>query len=75
MITLDDATVLSTRLYDHATGRLGVFAGEGAVTVTEFSVFSPASDADAARRRRTPHRSTMTPVLPVPTQPRHNQWR
>jgi beta-fructofuranosidase len=39
--TLDDATVLSTRLYDRRNGRLGAFVGEGAVTITEFSVFSP----------------------------------
>lgn len=38
--TVDNATVLSTRLYDRPSGRLGVFVGEGAVTVTEFSVFA-----------------------------------
>lgn len=38
--TIDNATVLSTRLYDHPSGRVGLFVGEGAVTVTEFSVFA-----------------------------------
>lgn len=38
--TVDDATVLSTRLYDHVSGRLGVFVGEGAVTIEEFSVLT-----------------------------------
>jgi beta-fructofuranosidase len=40
--TLDDTTVLSTRLYDRRGGRLGAFVGEGAVTITEFSVYAPA---------------------------------
>jgi beta-fructofuranosidase len=40
VVTLDDSTVLSTRLYDRPVGRLGVFAGEGSVVVTEFLVFS-----------------------------------
>ncbi|WP_457100799.1 family 43 glycosylhydrolase [Microbacterium sp. P5_E9] len=39
--TLDNAIVLSTRLYDRPSGRLGVFVGEGSVTIAEFSVFSP----------------------------------
>jgi beta-fructofuranosidase len=48
-VTLDDSTVLSTRLYDRPTGRLGAFAGEGSVVLTEFSVFSPSPAAgDAA---------------------------
>lgn len=38
--TVDNATVLSTRLYDRPSGRVGVFVGEGTVTVTEFSVFA-----------------------------------
>jgi beta-fructofuranosidase len=38
--TVDNATVLSTRLYDRPSGRLGVFVGEGAVTITSFSVLS-----------------------------------
>lgn len=36
--TLDDSTVLSTRLYDRPTGRAGAFVGEGAVTISHFSV-------------------------------------
>lgn len=35
--TLDDATVLSTRVYDHPAGRLGAFVGQGTVTLLEFS--------------------------------------
>lgn len=35
---IDDAVVLSARLYDHRTGRLGVFAGEGTVVVSDVSV-------------------------------------
>ena len=40
--TLDNATVLSTRIYDRPTGHLGVFAGEGTVTVDTFTVFARA---------------------------------
>ena len=40
--TLDNATVLSTRIYDRPTGHLGVFAGEGTVTVNAFTVFARA---------------------------------
>lgn len=36
--TLDGATVLSTRLYDRATGHLGVFVGEGAATLDHLAV-------------------------------------
>ena len=36
--TLDDATVLSTRLYDRPTGRAGAFVGEGAVTISQFTI-------------------------------------
>ncbi|WP_127795120.1 glycoside hydrolase family 32 protein [Agromyces sp. LHK192] len=36
--TLDDATVLSTRLYDRVSGRVGAFVGEGSVTVDEFTL-------------------------------------
>lgn len=36
--TVDNATVLSTRLYDRPSGRVGAFVGEGAVTVKEFTV-------------------------------------
>lgn len=38
--TVDNGTVLSTRLYDRPSGRVGVFVGEGAVTVAEFSVIA-----------------------------------
>ncbi|WP_426323575.1 family 43 glycosylhydrolase [Microbacterium sp. E-13] len=37
---LDDGIVLSTRLYDRQSGRLGAFVGEGSATLTEFSVYS-----------------------------------
>lgn len=47
--TLDDATVLSCRLYDRPSGLVGAFVGEGAVALDEFSVFGRSgSDADAA---------------------------
>ncbi|PYG99751.1 GH32 C-terminal domain-containing protein [Arthrobacter stackebrandtii] len=36
--TVDNTTVLSTRIYDHQAGLLGVFVGEGTTTVTEFSL-------------------------------------
>ena len=39
--TVDNSTVLSTRLYDRPTGRLGAFVGEGTVTLTQFSVSTP----------------------------------
>lgn len=48
VVTLDDATVLSTRIYDRRAGRLGAFAGEGSTVLTEFSVFSPDPLTDAA---------------------------
>jgi beta-fructofuranosidase len=48
VVTLDDATVLSTRLYDRPDGHLGAFAGEGSVVLTEFSVSSPSRIDDAA---------------------------
>ncbi|WP_291048930.1 glycoside hydrolase family 32 protein [Herbiconiux sp.] len=38
VVNLDGRTTLSTRLYDHPRGRLGVFAGEGAVTVRDLRV-------------------------------------
>ena len=37
--TIDDAVVLSTRLYDRPNGRVGVFVGEGSITVDELSLF------------------------------------
>lgn len=39
--TVDNATVLSTRLYDRPTGRVGAFVGEGAVTLTTFTLSQP----------------------------------
>ena len=38
--TVDNATVLSTRLYDHQAGRVGAFVGEGIVTVNEFTLLA-----------------------------------
>jgi beta-fructofuranosidase len=35
---IDDAVVLSARQYDHRAGRLGVFAGEGAVDVSDVTI-------------------------------------
>lgn len=40
VVTVDDATVLSTRLYDRPTGRIGAFVGEGVVTISQFSILS-----------------------------------
>lgn len=40
VVTVDNSTVLSTRLYDRPTGRIGAFVGEGSVVVTEFSVLT-----------------------------------
>lgn len=45
--TLDDAVVLSTRLYDRPTGRVGAFVGEGSVVLTEFLIHSPSPSTDA----------------------------
>ncbi|SEB92563.1 beta-fructofuranosidase [Paramicrobacterium humi] len=44
--TLDDATVLSTRVYDHTTGRLGAFVGDGSVTIREFIAHTRAKRTD-----------------------------
>ncbi|WP_086151563.1 GH32 C-terminal domain-containing protein [Cellulosimicrobium sp. KWT-B] len=41
--TVDDATVLSTRLYDRAHGRVGAFVGEGTATLTRLALATPAS--------------------------------
>ncbi|GLI27142.1 beta-fructofuranosidase [Agromyces rhizosphaerae] len=38
--TLDDEVVLSTRLYDRPSGRVGVFVGEGSAVVTEFTLLA-----------------------------------
>lgn len=49
--TLDDATVLSARVYDHRTGRLGAFVGEGTVTVLELTAQSRSEPLDPADPR------------------------
>ncbi|GAA1636119.1 GH32 C-terminal domain-containing protein [Microbacterium flavum] len=36
--TLDDAVVLSTRLYDRSSGRVGAFVDDGELLITEFTV-------------------------------------
>lgn len=38
--TVDDSVVLSTRLYDHASGRVGAFVGEGEAVVIRFDLQS-----------------------------------
>ncbi len=38
VVTLDRSVSLSTRIYDHPTGRLGLFVGEGGVTFSELGV-------------------------------------
>jgi len=43
--TVDGAVTLSTRLYDRTDGNVGVFVGEGAVTVLELAVSAQASGA------------------------------
>lgn len=53
--TVDDAVVLSTRLYDRPTGRVGVFVGEGTVTVEECTLLERRDadlDDDHATSRR-----------------------
>lgn len=58
VLTLDGAVTLSTRLYDHPRGRLGVFVGDGRVDVVDVRLHHrPLPDpttATAATRRRTP---------------------
>lgn len=44
--TVDDSVVLSTRIYDRAAGRTGVFVGEGTATVTEFSMSTRTATGD-----------------------------
>lgn len=46
--TLDDAVVLSTRLYDRPGGRLGAFVGDGAVTLLEFTTHTRHDARDPA---------------------------
>ncbi|WP_324013060.1 GH32 C-terminal domain-containing protein [Microbacterium sp. JZ70] len=48
--TLDDATVLSTRIYDRTSGRVGFFVGEGSALLHELTVRVPESTASADRR-------------------------
>jgi beta-fructofuranosidase len=53
--TVDDTVVLSTRLYDRPTGRVGVFVGEGTVTVEECTLLGRRDadlDDDHATSRR-----------------------
>jgi beta-fructofuranosidase len=47
---LDDATVLSTRLYDRTSGHVGAFVTEGSVVVTEFSIAERAVSTSTARQ-------------------------
>ncbi|WP_434994301.1 GH32 C-terminal domain-containing protein [Arthrobacter sp. Ld5] len=51
--TVDDAVVLSTRLYDRPSGRVGVFVGEGSIAVEKLSLFSRSAE----------HTSTESPSL------------
>ena len=50
--TVDDAVVLSTRLYDHRTGRVGAFVGDGTAVVSNFTLHeradAPIRSADSA---------------------------
>ncbi|MDO9397163.1 MAG: glycoside hydrolase family 32 protein [Herbiconiux sp.] len=61
VVDLDGRTTLSTRIYDRTHGRVGVFAGEGSVTVERFRMStrpprSPADgDADAVAHPRSQH--------------------
>ena len=53
--TVDDTVVLSTRLYDRPTGRVGVFVGEGTVTVEDCTLLERVDadpDDDHATSRR-----------------------
>ncbi|MEY9836255.1 family 43 glycosylhydrolase [Streptacidiphilus sp. EB103A] len=58
VVVLDRQVTLSTRLYDHPKGRLGVFVGEGAATVRSLQVrhraqqSNPAAPVSSQRRRR-----------------------
>lgn len=45
--TLDDATVLSTRLYDRTAGRVGFFVGEGSAVLHGLTVRAPEAAAPA----------------------------
>ncbi|GEP48032.1 glycoside hydrolase [Microbacterium saccharophilum] len=50
--TLDDAVVLSTRVYDRPTGRVGAFVDDGELRIAEFTL-------------RTPQRSLVAPIAPA----------
>lgn len=59
--TVDDTVVLSTRLYDRPTGRVGVFVGEGTVTVEDCTLLERGDadpDDDHATSRRLATSST-----------------
>ncbi|MGN6241348.1 MAG: GH32 C-terminal domain-containing protein [Cellulosimicrobium cellulans] len=45
--TVDDATVLSTRLYDRPGGRVGAFVGEGTAALIRVSLATPGERAPA----------------------------
>lgn len=47
--TVDDATVLSTRLYDRQTGRVGAFVAEGSATISSLTL-APRDARNPARR-------------------------
>ena len=38
VVNLDRSVILSTRIYDHGEGRLGLFVGEGGVTFSELAI-------------------------------------
>ena len=38
VVDLDQQVTLSTRIYDHSSGRLGVFAGEGSMTIHSLEI-------------------------------------
>jgi beta-fructofuranosidase len=48
VVNLDGKVSLSTRLYDHPRGRLGVFVTDGALDVTTLRVGVPADDHETA---------------------------
>ncbi|MGK9149479.1 GH32 C-terminal domain-containing protein [Plantibacter flavus] len=65
--TVDDAVVLSTRLYDLPSGRVGAFTGEGSTTVEAFTLAPRVDleDADDRVIRERPLRELLT--VPVPS--------
>lgn len=44
VVGLDQQVTLSTRIYDHPSGRLGVFVGEGSLTVHSLEISTTPSD-------------------------------